>query len=292
MTDRLQTPIAHKLLLILGGFFIVDSLSANQLRIALGHNPEAVLNGEFWRLFTFPFISDNLHHLILTAFSLYAVFPVLERMLGARRLYTYGALMLLVVGLLYTAMGQYPGAAMQPGVFPFVLAALVVFIYLFPTSEMSFFGIVSLPGWLAISLLGGSAVLVDLIEMFIDPGLFGGFLAIDLFGGGAGIAFAVSAFNTSMPTRSTRHERQETRQRAAREYEQTEEEEAEEDYSFALRSLRRHERRGENLTPGLEEEETFSEERLNEILDKISSRGESSLSPAERRFLRDYAERL
>ncbi len=291
MVERLHTPIAHKLLLILGGFFVVDSLSGSQLRAALGHNPEAVLNGEFWRLLTFPLISDNLHHLILTAFSLYAVFPELERMLGTRRLYTYGVLMLLVVGLLFTAMGQYPGAAMQPGVFPFVLAALVVFVYLFPTSEMSFFGIVSLPGWLAISLLGGSAVLVDLIEMVIDPGLFGGFLAIDLFGLGAGIAFAVSAFNNSAPTRSTRHEREETRQQAAREYGQTEEE-TEEDYSFAIRSLRRHERRAENLSQGIEEEETFSEERLNEILDKISSRGESSLSPDERRFLRDYAERL
>ena len=291
MTDRLHTPFAHKLLLILGGFFVVDSLSANQLRAALGHNPEAVLNGEFWRLLTFPLISDNLHHLILTAFSLYAVFPELERMLGARRLYTYGALMLMIVGLLFTAMGQNAGIAMQPGVFPFVLAALVVFIYLFPTSEMSFFGIVSLPGWLAISLLGGTAVLVDLIEMVMDPGLFGGFLAIDMFGIGAGVAFAVSAFDNSRSSRAPRRESEETRPDAGREYEQTEDE-SEEDYSFAIRSLRRHERRADVPTPGLEEEETFSEERLNEILDKISSRGESSLSAAERRYLRDYAERL
>ena len=46
----------------------------------------------------------------------------------------------------------------------------------------------------------------------------------------------------------------------------------------------------ENYYP--DSEEVYTEDRLNEILDKINERGKESLSPEELRYLRDYSRKL
>ncbi len=267
----------------MGVLFLGDLFTKGELTHLLELSPAAVISDhEYWRLFTYAFVMPSFITMLIASFALYLFFPELERLLGSWNFYRNAIVFLFTIGVLYCLMGN--SAPNFAGPEPLVLAAMIVFAYLYPSMELSLFGIISLPAWIAVMLFIGVSVLPDLFAIVDQPQSFGAFLCTDLLGVATGIGFAHLYF-AQHPQRAT------DRTRQVEESELNDSETTDSEHVLQVFGPRKAERRSEMIA-GPANDELLNEDRLNEILDKIHLKGEASLTAAERQFLEDYSNRL
>ncbi len=252
----------------------------DQARVLLLLDPRRVLDGEVWRVVTYPLALGFLD-LMMAAIAFGTPGEEVEGMLGSRS-FVFLLLLLIVLGGMTHMLLFYGESELLYGLSNVVLFTLVGYYYLYPHGSVRiiFF---SMRNW----VLLGIAIIVAGVQTYLA--IEGGASPVVVFGFGLfGLIFGALYFHL-------RYQK----------------------YGFMLGSIRSMERviarmrvpaprtiRGGGETrPSVQRqrtrpratpvrnapEPTNDEERLNQILDRINDRGYDSLSDDDRHFLDRYA---
>jgi membrane associated rhomboid family serine protease len=285
-------PTSHRLLLSLGVVYFVNIAMRGALTQWLALLPFSTVGaGQYWRFVTYPLASSSFWEMLSSSAVLYFFAPEVERILNPRRLLIILAVFVAVHGLVYAPV-LWISSAPLVGTTAMALFVLTMYVYLYPTGEVSLFGLIPLRatmllGIMFIAAIAGSIIThsfnpASLINAFADAGfgLFFGFIFSHLYFG----KFSSGSFKLfrrdERPQQPTRRAATPSPASVGRSTYTS---------SDAERRLAGVERR----TDDDEEDSTpLDEDHLNEILDKINEKGQASLTPQERKFLQDYAKQL
>jgi membrane associated rhomboid family serine protease len=266
----LRLIIANAVVLLL----LETVFTSDRLLDLLAFDPASSLRRP-WTFLTYMFVHGGLLHLATNALGLWMLGSPVEHRLGGRRFlvfYLYcgvGAAVFAVLVSSFAAVNPFVGASGA------VLGIVVAFAMLWPDAEMLLFplpvpikaknlaiGIVALNAVMALPLFRGGSMIA--YEAHLGGALFG-YLYFRLQ--------ALSAAQPASPMRSTV-------QRVVPVPPRTQEPERERQPTAAQPAPRR---RRDAL-------DTVASE-MDRVLDKISAQGMDSLTPAERRFLDEVAEK-
>jgi|GEM_PF-1335175 len=285
-------PTSHRLLLMLGTVYFVNIALRGALTQWLALMPfSSVGNGQYWRFITYPLASSSFWEMLSSSAVLYFFAPEVERILNPRRLLMILAVFVAVHGLVYVPV-LWISSAPLAGTTAMALFVLTMYVYLYPTGEVSLFGLIPLRatmllGIMFIAAIAGSIIThsfnpVSLINAFADAGfgLFFGFIFSHLYFG---------KFSSGNFTLFRREERpQQPTRRASTPSPAS--------VGRSTYSTTEAERRFAGIERRVDDDEEDStpldEDHLNEILDKINEKGQASLTPQEQKFLKDYANKL
>ncbi len=286
-------PTSHRLLLSLGVVYFVNIAMRGALTQWLALLPFSTVGaGQYWRFVTYPLASGSFWEMLSSSAVLYFFAPEVERILSPRRLLIILAVFVAVHGLVYAPV-LWISSAPLVGTTAMALFVLTMYVYLYPTGEVSLFGLIPLRatmllGIMFIAAIAGSIIThsfnpASLINAFADAGfgLFFGFIFSHLYFG----KFSSGSFRLfrrdERPQQPTRRAATPLPASVGRSTYTS---------SDAERRLAGVEQR---RTDDDEEDSTpLDEDHLNEILDKINEKGQASLTPQERKFLQDYAKQL
>lgn len=286
-------PTSHRVLLFLGVVYFVNVAMRGALTQWLALMPfSSVGAGQYWRFLTYPLASNSFWEMLSSSAILFFFAPEVERVLSPRRMLLIVGIFVAVHGLVYAPVLWMANAPLA-GTTAIALFVLTMYVYLYPTGEVSLFGIIPLRatmllGIVFIAAVAGSVLAhsfnpTALINAFADAGfgIFFGFIFSHLYFGrfsGGELYSSRRDSQTSSNTGTTRRATAPSPASVGRS-----------NYmSDAERRLAGVERRADD------DEDSFplDEEHLNEILDKINEKGQASLTPQERKFLQDYANKL
>lgn len=285
-------PTSHRLLLMLGTVYFVNIALRGALTQWLALLPfSSVGNGQYWRFITYPLASSSFWEMLSSSAVLYFFAPEVERILKPRRLLMILAVFVAVHGLVYAPV-LWISSAPLAGTTAMALFVLTMYVYLYPTGEVSLFGLIPLRatmllGIMFIAAIAGSIIThsfnpASLINAFADAGfgLFFGFIFSHLYFG---------KFSSGNFTLFRREERpQQPTRRASTPSPAS--------VGRSTYSTTEAERRFAGIERRVDDDEEDStpldEDHLNEILDKINEKGQASLTPQEQKFLKDYANKL
>lgn len=123
--------------------------------------PDAVVQGEVWRLVTWPFVQRDVLGLLFGGFMLWSLGQQLSFAWSERRFvmrfigYTVGA----SVGTTLLALVWSPAALPHLGIWPIVIALLVAWAMMFPDRQVNLWGILPMTGrTLALIAVGATIV--------------------------------------------------------------------------------------------------------------------------------------
>lgn len=288
-------PTSHRLLLLLGVVYFVNIALRGALTQSLALLPfSSVGVGQYWRFVTYPFATSSFWEMLSSSAVLYFFAPEVERILNPRRLLVILAVFIAVHGLVYAPVLWISNAPLA-GTTAMALFVLTMYVYLYPTGEVSLFGLIPLRatmllGIMFIAAIAGSFIAhafnpVSLINAFADAGfgVFFGFIFSHLYFGkfsSGDFSFFRRDERRQQPTRRATTPSPASVGRSTSGYISS---------SEAERRLAGVERRADDDD---EDSTPLDEEHLNEILDKINEKGQASLTPQERKFLKDYANKL
>mgnify|MGYP000514675987 CR=1 FL=1 len=285
-------PTSHRLLLMLGTVYFVNIALRGALTQWLALMPfSSVGNGQYWRFITYPLASSSFWEMLSSSAVLYFFAPEVERILNPRRLLMILAVFVAVHGLVYAPV-LWISSAPLAGTTAMALFVLTMYVYLYPTGEVSLFGLIPLRatmllGIMFIAAIAGSIIThsfnpASLINAFADAGfgLFFGFIFSHLYFGKFSSGNFTLFRREERPQQPTRRASTPSPASVGRSpYTTTE---AERRFAGIERRVDDDE---EDSTP-------LDEDHLNEILDKINEKGQASLTPQEQKFLKDYANKL
>ncbi len=284
-------PTSHRLLLMLGAVYFVNLALRGALTQWLALVPvTSVSGGQYWRFFTYPLASSSFWEMLSSSAVLYFFAPEVERILKPRRLVAIIALFVVVHGLAYAPV-LWISSVPLAGTTALALFVLTLYVYLYPTGEVSLFGLVPLRATMLLGIMFIAAVAGSIISLSFNPsalinafadagfGVFFGFIFSHLYFG----KFSSGEF--SLFRRDERPTQQPTRRSTAPSPASVGRSTYSGDADRRLAGIERRSEEEEDDTP-------LDEEHLNEILDKINEKGQASLTPSERKFLQDYAKKL
>ncbi len=260
--------IAINVLVFLAQVFLVDD-DGHGITEWLSMNG-SVLQGQVWRLLTYAFChsQDDPFHLLFNMMFLWMMGQQVESIYGGReflRFYLAGAVAsaacFLLVGLL--AGGRVHGMVGASGA---ICSVVVVTAMYYPTQQIAILGVIPIElRWLVLIYLAYDLMPV-VLELSGRPSDSGVAHAAHL--GGMLYGYLYKRFDLRLSRLFG-------------------------DFDFArqLRSLTRRRPPVKLYAPPVEEVPENLEERVDEILAKITAQGESSLTDAERRILTEASER-
>jgi membrane associated rhomboid family serine protease len=287
-------PTSHRVLLSLGVIYFVNIAMRGMLTQWLALLPfSAVGAGQYWRFFTYPLATSSFFEMLSTSLVFYFFAPEVERILTPRRLLLTLAMVVVVHGLSYAPL-LWVSSVPLSGSTAMSLFILTMYIYLYPTGEVSLFGIIPLRATMLLGIMFVIALAGSLISSSFNPaallhtfanegfGIFFGFVFSHLYFGKfslSGGGFSLFG-KKSAPVQSGTTLRRATAASTA-------------PVGRTAASAAETERRA-TAQPRTDDDDDVSldEERLNQILDKITEKGQAALTSAEQKFLKDYASRL
>ncbi|MCS6808022.1 MAG: rhomboid family intramembrane serine protease [Bacteroidota bacterium] len=285
-------PTSHRLLIVLGIAYFINIATRGVLTQLFALIPTTVSSGQYWRFATYPLASSSFLEMLASSLILYFFAPEVERIVSPRRLLLLSAIFIIVHALVYMPALWIAGAPLT-GTMSLALFVLTIYVYLYPTGEVSLFGILPLRATMLLGLIfvvtvAGSIITLSfnptaLINAFADVGfgIFFGFVFSHLYFG----HFSSSERYSSHSDASS-HTRQSVRQTA------TSPSHASVGRYISNEGERRLGTHPDHHADTESDPIPLDEEHLNEILDKINEHGQSSLTPQERKFLQDYANKL
>jgi membrane associated rhomboid family serine protease len=246
---------------------------------------------EIWRLMTYPLAVEGFGSVLVASFIFYFFAPEVEQMLGVKRFLTAIGAFVALHGLIFASLFASSSLVLN-GPDMVALVILSIFTYVYPKSIVNIFGIFTLESRVLARIVIGLAIIPDIIIGIQAPEKLLETFATDVFSVVTGFAFAHAMFNKySTPLFDTSKDR-------------TSDKSFEGSYKGSMFSpdesdivehepvsYRRSSRFMKKVTKPKKEEKT-PEERLNDVLDKISAFGKSSLTQEEQEFLKQYSEKL
>jgi membrane associated rhomboid family serine protease len=290
-------PTSHRILLSLGVVYFVNIAMRGMLTQWLALLPfSAVGAGQYWRFFTYPLATSSFWEMLSTSLIFYFFAPEVERILTPRRLMLTLAMVIVVHGFSYAPL-LWVSSVPLSGSTAMSLFILTMYIYLYPTGEVSLFGIVPLRATMLLGIMFVIAIASSLISSSFNPaallhtfanegfGIFFGFVFSHLYFGTFSSFNGFSLFKKKSPpaAQSGTTLRRATAATSA----------APSGGGRTPASAAEAERRtvAQQRTDD-DDDLSLDEERLNQILDKITEKGQAALTSAEQKFLKDYASRL
>lgn len=283
-------PTTHRILAVVGIVYLINAfVFRGALTSLLALFPsEAIGRWQYWRFFTYPFALAD-WSIIPATITLYFFAPEVEEILGARKTLLTMALFVMIHGVIYTPlmlMANVPLAGPQAA----ALLILTMYVYLYPSGEVSLFGLVPLRATLLLGITLGIAFLTPLLARPMSPLGFIHVFADELFGVFAGFLFSYLYFGRASRTNTPRFWAAERSQPPVRRTPAS-------TAPISRSSTPAQSESKSSPLPSYSEAEhdeptSLDEERLNEILDKINEKGQASLTSSEQKFLKEYARRL
>lgn len=284
-------PTSHRLLLMLGVVYFVNIAMRGALSQWLALLPfTSVGGGQYWRFLTYPLASASFWEMLSSSAVLYFFAPEVERILNPRRLLMILLVFVAVHGVVYAPV-LWISSAPLAGTTAMALFVLTMYVYLFPTGEVSLFGVIPLRATMLLGIMFIAAVAGSIITLSFNPaalinafadagfGVFFGFIFSHLYFG----KFSSGEF--SLFNRKQRPPQQPTRRTTTPSPASVGRSTYTSDAERRLAGMERRTDDEDDSTP-------LDEEHLNEILDKINEKGQAALTPQERKFLQDYAKKL
>jgi membrane associated rhomboid family serine protease len=285
-------PTSHRLLLLLGVVYFLNIAMRGALTQWLALLPfTSVGGGQYWRFLTYPLASASFWEMLSSSAVLYFFAPEVERILNPRRLLMILLVFVAVHGLVYAPV-LWISSAPLAGTTAMALFVLTMYVYLYPTGEVSLFGLIPLRATMLLGIMFIAAVAGSIITLSFNPaalinafadagfGVFFGFIFSHLyFGKFSAGEFSLFKRKQHPPQQPTRRTTTPSPASVVGRSTYT---------SDAERRLAGMERR----TDDEDDSTPLDEEHLNEILDKINEKGQAALTAQERKFLQDYAKKL
>ncbi|MBP7935711.1 MAG: rhomboid family intramembrane serine protease [Phycisphaerae bacterium] len=231
--------------------------------------PEAVLHGQVWRLFTATYLHVNLTHILLNMLGLYFLGPALERVWGRRQFFLVYTLGGVAGNILFTAagtIGWIESTTLGMGASGSILALLGAASVLFPDAEIYVYFLlpvrirtfaIAYGAWFVYNIVHkGSNYGGDLCHL-------GGILLGYWWAESGGVSISGKHYTTSDPG----------------------------SMAAKLKSLVRPSLTGSANRPFEASQEHADQETIDRILGKISEKGIDGLSPEEKAALGEATRR-
>lgn len=281
MPDNKYGIVSKTVFFFFGIFYLLDILMSGQLSGLFLLDPSLVIDkGEYWRLLTYPLAFDSIGSFFIFAIAMSIFAPKIEELYASFTIPVVTALLIALHGIVLTLINLYTGFAIKgtDGISYFIFASFLlaapgsrVVIPKFKTYKsvqvISFISLI----WLFIGL---GKILIDDDYSFMINAELGAFGIIN----GLLLHYQLKFF------KKFKSEYEEVPYHAP-------------DDEPELISVDEFRRMSEN-SKGHDDKYVLSknkysnEERMNEILDKISAQGMDSLSPYEHLFLEEYSKNL
>ncbi len=293
MSPKVANSMFSKIFLIFVGIiYFLNYVYSNVLPDLLSLSPQLVIRElSLWKLITFPFSPGGIESVVLFAFVFYFISSKLEFYIEGLRYPLWLFLLTLLQGCILTLVFINSNVIVA-GMDGISFYVLVVYALLRSKDKINFLNFPPMP-ILAFSMLLGFVWFGLKLVNFSTTGndsVFLSALGSSLFGVTAGLIhylqIRLSGLNS---TRSSKSDIDSDMRLPSPE-----------EMSVAHSSNTRLRKFYQSGKPDYLDEEPYllsddmseNEDKLNEILDKISISGKDSLSPFERRFLNEYSKRL
>lgn len=290
-------PTSHRILLFLGILYFVNVALRGLLTQWLALVPFSgttgttlglVMNGQYWRFFTYPLASSGFWEMLSTSAVLYFFAPEVERIISARRLMLVLGIFIIVHALVFAPLLMFTKATLA-GTSAIALFVLTMYVYLYPSGEVSLFGIIPLRATMLLCLMFVVAIASSVMSFSLNPAAIAHTFANEGFGIFFGFLFSHLYFGRLSSGGFVLLKRQPKQQQAPRRRTTTP---STASIGRTIAQAQESEREAMATHPEDDEFAPLDEDRLNEILDKISEKGQASLTASEQKFLKDYATRL
>jgi membrane associated rhomboid family serine protease len=302
MTYWRMLPMSHRFLLALSVFYFVNAIGLHgALTGVLALIPsETIGKWQYWRFLTYPFAIVG-WSILPASIVLYFFAPEVEQILSTRRFVLTLLMFTVLHAVVYTPLLLFANAPLA-GPQSLALMVLTMYVYLYPSGEAMLFGMLPLRASVLLALIIGIALIEPLASPPVSPLAYIHVLADELFGVMCGFMFAylyfgrasdesVFSFSSKLPSR--KQSPPAPRRTPSQSQNQNQNVTASVGFSpLEPASLDEQHTRPEPYYQASTDDNGLDEERLNEILDKISASGQSSLTNTERQFLKDYANKL
>ena len=277
---------SHWLLILSFAAIVVNFLTNNMLFNKLCLQPSLVItNFEVWRLFTYTFLPGTFEGILISVFALGFISFNIENKFNKIAFPLILILLMCLQGTLFSLF-FWKSNRVFSGMEGISLFIITLYILLeFPNktrqfkthaySSVVFTGLITILWFVSVMLHHSFRPNEEALSSSITSGSFGISAGLFIF----------------LQIKLTQYFRQKKFKASVPTYPVPEPEE------LSMAHKHKKEQYGtpkyypdENYYP--DSEEVYTEDRLNEILDKINERGKESLSPEELRYLRDYSRKL
>ncbi len=283
-------PTSHRILLLLAIVYATNTLVLRgALTSFMELTPSEMLQrSEYWRMFTYPFAITGFWSIISASMILYFFAPEVEHILSARRFVIALSLFVVVHGMIYTPLMMASNLPLT-GPEAAALFILTLYTFLYPSGEISLFGLFSVRATTMLAFIICASLLAPLLSPPLHPVAFIHVFADELFGVFTGFIFAYLYFGRGAerdfyPIFSSQQQKQAAPRRTSPSTASvgypTMHSQSADDQPVAI------------TLPEPSDDTELDEDHLNAILDKISEKGQASLTASERKFLQDYASKL
>lgn len=286
--------ISKSILILFFIFYLFDAFTGGELSILLSLDIAKITNEhEYWRLFSYPLATGSFESTLLLIFSLGIFAPKLEERYKRYLLPFMIFLISLMHGVLYTWLFIYSDKvfAGSEGVSLFIL---ISFLFSFRKSKFSLMGKLKLNSIFFILSVLTFWSCIQALKIFdyamtsaVDSVLFAGMgIANSIL-----LLLQVMIMNKINPIDNYKKDNIEDElDNFEDELSQLEKDEL----SLALiaSQQRRYKEKQKDESYKISSDPRANEEKMNQILDKISDQGYPSLSPGEQKFLKEYSKIL
>ncbi len=301
-----RTPYISLLLSVIAvyaiGFFLPAGITSSLSLI-----PSKVIgNLEFWRIFTFPLAAPDLPSILLFAFVMIAILPYLAMLIRRKDLVLLSGLIILLQGMLFSVIFSDTNYTFSGND---GLSFYYIFLYAgfrfypkfskmkYHSSKITLITLLVVLAWSSLAILNSDFNLgTNYINSQLNTGLN---YSPELF---ESLASAVFGINLGIISYFMIRAGMQKRKRKLFEQKlhnyQENQEEAQNIYEFVMSHTEHLSRKNNSNTNddilGSTSYYEFNadEDTLNQILDKISGKGQESLTYNERRYLEDYSKHL
>ncbi len=282
-------PTSHRILLFVGIMYFTNVATRGLITQWLALMPFANVGaGQYWRFFTYPLAASGFWEMLSTSAVLYFFAPELERVVSGRRLLLILGIFVIVHSLVFAPLLMFTNATLA-GTNAVALFVLTMYVYLYPSGEVSLFGVIPMRATMLLCLMFVVAIASSLMNFSLNPAAIAHAFANEGFGIFFGFLFSHLYFGRLSSGGFVLLKRQSKQQQAPTRRQTTP---SPASVGRSLGQTQESELHPSSTHPEDDEYAPLDEDRLNEILDKINEKGQASLTPNEQKFLKDYASRL
>jgi membrane associated rhomboid family serine protease len=282
-------PTSHRILLLLGITYFVNVAMRGFLTQWLALVPfPSIGAGQYWRFLTYPFATSGFWEMLSTSAVLYFFAPEVERIMSSRRLLMVLGIFIIVHALVFAPLLMFTKATLA-GTSAISLFILTMYVYLYPSGEVSLFGIIPMRATMLLCIMFVVAIASSVMSFSLNPAAIAHAFANEGFGIFFGFLFSHLYFGRLSSGGFVLLKRQPKQQQAPTRRSTTP------SPASVGRTLSQSQEAEQRVgIPHAEDDDLMplDEDRLNEILDKINEKGQASLTASEQKFLKDYANRL
>lgn len=284
--------LSHRLLLLCAIIYLLDFLMFGKLTDLFSLQPSLIANKmEFWRIFTFPFVPGSIEGVFLFVFTFFFIGPKLESKLR-KNFFPIILIFLIFLQGTITTLIFWQSNFIFAGMEAISFFILVLFTFINLNKKITFWGFKPVKSIMLVALLS----ITWISAVAIHSTLSGNEILLKastslIFGI---ITGGITYLQTEFYKRSSKIKENLKKNLTRKKFDNALYDE--ESPAFVIKNETKIQNQNQNQTDeDLNHPQykfIFSEQKLNDILDKINEKGKESLTNDEIQYLKDYSENL